>query len=284
MTDHTPSPHSVVDGDRVLDAAAAYLKQQYGASHGLDHPTDRERILSSIPPAPAPSSLAGGEVSRAVDHLTNRLNKHGAFHLSDQTSIRAILAALSPEAPARVGGEIGEEFDNAAHCVTLAECPPGLFLWNGTLGFKSEYGAMEPDDATNGKHWKVGNRADAYCADSGEYFWGGTSTHDDRAKVLVYPIDAGTVAMVASHGPAALTPRHEAPASEGERLRMAYKTGYAEGVEDSNGMFDRDSCEEGWGQYAEKLSAQPALPARLPLPTVDDGRGGRRPINPQDDR
>lgn len=85
---------------------------------------------------------------------------------------------------------------------------------------------------------------------------------------------------------AALTPRHEAPASEGERepLCMAYKTGYAEGVEDSNGMFDRESCEEGWGQYAEKLSAQPALPARLPLPTVDDGRGGRRPINPQDDR
>ena len=84
----------------------------------------------------------------------------------------------------------------------------------------------------------------------------------------------------------ALTPRHEAPASDGERepLCMAYKTGYAEGVEDSNGMFDRESCEEGWGQYAEKLSAQPALPARLPLPTVDDGRGGRRPINPQDDR
>lgn len=84
----------------------------------------------------------------------------------------------------------------------------------------------------------------------------------------------------------ALTPRHEAPASEGERepLCMAYKTGYAEGVEDSNGMFDRESCEEGWGQYAEKLSAQPALPARLPLPTVDDGCGGRRPINPQDDR
>lgn len=84
----------------------------------------------------------------------------------------------------------------------------------------------------------------------------------------------------------ALATREEAPASDGERepLCMAYKTGYADGVEDSNGMFDRESCEEGWGQYAEKLSAQPALPARLPLPTVDDGCGGRRPINPQDDR
>ena len=107
-------------------------------------------------------------------------------------------------------GEIGAEYDAAGHCVTLAECPPGLFLYNGTLGFKSEYGAMEPDDAMNGKHWKVGNRADAYCADSGEYFWGGTSNHDDRAKLLVYPIAAETVAMVASHGPSALRAQPQA--------------------------------------------------------------------------
>lgn len=86
--------------------------------------------------------------------------------------ISGVLHRAVEEAPAEAG-EIGAEYDDAAHCVTLAECPPGLFLWNGTLGFKSEYGAMEPDDATNGKHWKVGNRADAYCADSGEYFWGG---------------------------------------------------------------------------------------------------------------
>ena len=72
--------------------------------------------------------------------------------------------------------------------VTLAKCPPGLFLWNGTLGFKSEYGAMEPVDL--GKTWTIGNGPDAYCADSGEYFWGGTSNHADRAKVLVMPIDA----------------------------------------------------------------------------------------------
>ena len=121
------------------------------------------------------------------------------------------------------GGEIGAEYDAAAHCVTLAECPPGLFFWNGTLGFKSEYGAMEPT-GSNFKTWKVGNRADAYCADSGEYFWGGTSNHEDRAKVLVMPIDAATVAMVASHGPAALTPPAELvsrPAGEGEREAVA---------------------------------------------------------------
>lgn len=112
-------------------------------------------------------------------------------------------------------GEIGAEYDAAAHCVTLAECPPGLFLFEGSLCFKSEYGAMEPADTTNGKFWKVGNRADAYCADSGEYFWGGTSNHDDRAKLLVYPIDADIVAMVASHGWGVRLSRQAASQSRG---------------------------------------------------------------------
>lgn len=120
--------------------------------------------------------------------------------------------ATREEAPAEAG-EIGAEYDDAAHCVTLAECQPGLFLWNGTLGFKSEYGAMEPVGISpHHQQWKVGNRVDAYCADSGEYFWGGTSNHDDRAKLLVYPISAETVAMVASHGPSAL--RAQPPARE----------------------------------------------------------------------
>lgn len=73
--------------------------------------------------------------------------------------------------------------------VTLAECPPGLFLWNGSLGFKSECGAMEPV-GDNFKFFMVGNTPDAYCADTGEVFWGGTSNHKDRSRVLVRPIDA----------------------------------------------------------------------------------------------
>jgi hypothetical protein len=37
-----------------------------------------------------------------------------------------------------------------------------------------------------------------------------------------------------------------------EAERMAYKTGYQEGIEDADGLFDRDACEEGWGQYLER--------------------------------
>lgn len=116
---------------------------------------------------------------------------------------RAADALAALQAPGEAGEEIGAEYDDAAHAVTLAACPPGLFWFNGSLGFKSEYGAMEPV-GSNFKTFKVGNRADAYCADSGEYFWGGASTHEDRSKLLVYPVSADAVSMVASHGPTAL--------------------------------------------------------------------------------
>lgn len=55
--------------------------------------------------------------------------------------------------------------------VTLAECPPGLFVFNGSYGFRSEYGT------------------DAYCLESGEYFSGGTNGGKAiRAALLVEPV------------------------------------------------------------------------------------------------
>jgi hypothetical protein len=41
------SPVVPVGVSEVLDAAAAYLKEQYGGSYGLDHPVDRARILDA---------------------------------------------------------------------------------------------------------------------------------------------------------------------------------------------------------------------------------------------
>lgn len=43
-----PSPPPAADEDRVLDAAADYLEKQYGASYGLRHPVDRQRIKDKI--------------------------------------------------------------------------------------------------------------------------------------------------------------------------------------------------------------------------------------------
>jgi hypothetical protein len=69
--------------------------------------------------------------------------------------------------------------------VTLAECPPGVFLFEGTLGFKTEYGMTLHQSG----EWKVTNYPDAYCLDSGEVFWGGTKDHIARAALLVRPVE-----------------------------------------------------------------------------------------------
>jgi hypothetical protein len=56
---------------------------------------------------------------------------------------------------------------------TLAACPPGLFVFEGHYGFKTEY----TDD----------NGPEAYCEPSGEYFWGGAKTAKERANLVVMP-------------------------------------------------------------------------------------------------
>lgn len=54
--------------------------------------------------------------------------------------------------------------------VKLVDCPIGLFIKDDTLCVKTEYGN------------------DAYIVCSGEYFWGGTATEDERNEVMVLPI------------------------------------------------------------------------------------------------
>lgn len=53
----------------------------------------------------------------------------------------------------------------------FAECRPGYFLFMEALCLKTEYGD------------------DAYC-ESGEAFWGGVSSKEDRAGVIVQPVYA----------------------------------------------------------------------------------------------
>jgi hypothetical protein len=57
---------------------------------------------------------------------------------------------------------------------TLKDCPPGLLLFRGMFVYKSEY-------FSDGK-------VDAYCVDSGEYFWGGAITSKERDALIVTPI------------------------------------------------------------------------------------------------
>lgn len=55
----------------------------------------------------------------------------------------------------------------------LKDCPPGFFVWEGNLCFKTEYKAMETVGPTNvpgsDVRWVAGNRIDAYNK-AGEHF------------------------------------------------------------------------------------------------------------------
>lgn len=57
---------------------------------------------------------------------------------------------------------------------TLAECPPGHFVHEDALCFKSEYNV---------------SKIEAFC-ESGEYFCGGTSTKEERDKLIVQPVES----------------------------------------------------------------------------------------------
>lgn len=59
--------------------------------------------------------------------------------------------------------------------VSLLDCPPGLFVFEGEIGFKAEYHSNLPD------------RMEVYCVSSGEEFWGDTTCWWDRALLHVYP-------------------------------------------------------------------------------------------------
>ena len=54
--------------------------------------------------------------------------------------------------------------------ISLKDCPPGLFVFNGTLGVKDEY------------------RNPPICADTGEAFWGGAKTAAERDMLTVQPV------------------------------------------------------------------------------------------------
>jgi len=57
---------------------------------------------------------------------------------------------------------------------TLEECPAGLFVFNDSICFKSEYRTDE-------------GQLEAYN-EAGEFFWGGTKTYSERAKLVVQPV------------------------------------------------------------------------------------------------
>lgn len=55
--------------------------------------------------------------------------------------------------------------------IPLTELKTGLFLFEETLAFKSEYG-----------------KGEIFVCSTGELFWGGQCTREDLAKLIVQPV------------------------------------------------------------------------------------------------
>lgn len=115
--------------------------------------------------------------------------------------------------------------------VSLDECPEGLFLFNGTLCFKSEYHTQSQVTGYS--------QCDAYVVSSGEYFWGGASTAKERGALLVEPVAADII---------------DAITKENERLREALRF-YAE---EDNWKMNRP-CDPYWGGFVGPNKARVAL-------------------------
>ena len=82
----------------------------------------------------------------------------------------------------------------------LRDCPPGLFMFEGTLCFRSEYSTT----LENPRRYQP----DAYVVESGEYFWGGAKTSEERSALIVFPVEP-------------ITPADLDAAVQAERVRAA---------------------------------------------------------------
>ena len=89
--------------------------------------------------------------------------------------------------------------------VTLNCCPPGVFEFDGSLGFKTEY-----TDPHLGP--------EAYCLSSGEVFWGGVTNRHARSMLHVQPC------VIALNHPSEKTKQQTRPKRKNEHTNTSSKT------------------------------------------------------------
>lgn len=70
----------------------------------------------------------------------------------------------------------------------LIDAPIGLFLYDGQLVLKTEYSTVRSDTEVA--------TPDCYIIDSGEYFWGGTKTAEERNSLEVVPVERSSVVIL----------------------------------------------------------------------------------------
>lgn len=72
----------------------------------------------------------------------------------------------------------------------LIDAPAGLFEFDGVLALKTSYCTIHPRKSS------ALLAPDCYILDSGEYFWGGAKTIEERNDLEVTPVAGNTVYVV----------------------------------------------------------------------------------------
>ena len=65
--------------------------------------------------------------------------------------------------------------------VRLIDAPVGMFMYNGTLALKTEYGRYVGENNTY--------TPNCFLVETGEYFWGGAHTVEELNNLMVAPLE-----------------------------------------------------------------------------------------------
>lgn len=112
-----------------------------------------------------------------------------------------------------------------ARAIKLINAPVGLFDIDGVLVLKTEYSTQHEDGAIT---------PDCYIVDSGEYFWGGVDSVEERNNLMVTPIDMPTLIP-----PNEWVSVEDAAPDPGERVLAANGSFVGEAYMASNGAWMR---------------------------------------------
>lgn len=134
-----------------------------------------EAVICNPPHISVPGNLTDEQAAKLKEALAKE--GPGPIILSGMDGSRTIIGRSTTELT----------FETATPpdpTVSLRDAEPGLYWFEGTLIFKSEYKTERKRNGVGTGFWQP----DAYVVESGEYFWGGAKTSEERSQLMLTPV------------------------------------------------------------------------------------------------
>ena len=160
-----------------------------------------------------------------------------------------------------------------ARAIKLIDAPIGLFEVDGILVLKTEYSTRHEDGTIT---------PDCYIIESGEYFWGGVDSVEERNNLEVAPVDMPTLTPPNEPLTCGLVDRHGMPLRAGDTVAADKFFVYA--VRYGSHNVNPDNCAPAFqvGWYLEIVWAYPGFADSVghtePLYDID-GTAARYPAH-----